>query len=344
MHKVSVLLLWFITPALYAQTAHPKPGQPVDYGPLAFYPERWQAHQQNTMLYPWEGKQLIFLTTKNDLDPKVMGIFLDRLDAAWSQYADMVGRSPNPYKLLNKKPLIAAVPDGRLTCGYGCGMVGATGIEVAAFYSFDYPQVTKQPKAFPHYYFYEMGRNYYVFGDRHSSFVTGFAVFMRYVCMDAVGCEDQDRQTRKQIEAAIDHYVQTNLTFLQAFTMQGGMDEKTPRLKGVAGPSDQPVMYASAMLRLRKELGEAWLKRFYRELAQCPEIKPNRPDAALQQCTHWMVAASVAAKKDLSTHFVDQWRLPMSKATRDALAGIPWNQPGLTTSSVLQKLSKAVSQ
>ena len=46
----------------------------------------------------------------------------------------------------------------------------------------------------PHYVFYEMGRNYYTFGDRHSCFITGFAVFMRYVCMDALKCEDTDAQ------------------------------------------------------------------------------------------------------------------------------------------------------
>ena len=42
----------------------------------------------------------------------------------------------------------------------------------------------------PHYYFYEMGRNFYTFGDRHSLFITGYAVFMRYACMDALKCED----------------------------------------------------------------------------------------------------------------------------------------------------------
>jgi hypothetical protein len=35
-----------------------------------------------------------------------------------------------------------------------------------------------------------MGRNWYVFGGRHSSFITGYAMFMRYSCMDARGCEN----------------------------------------------------------------------------------------------------------------------------------------------------------
>jgi hypothetical protein len=44
-----------------------------------------------------------------------------------------------------------------------------------------------------------MGRNFYTFGDRHSCFTTGFAVFMRCVCMDTLGCHDDDRRTREVI-------------------------------------------------------------------------------------------------------------------------------------------------
>jgi hypothetical protein len=44
--------------------------------------------------------------------------------------------------------------------------------------------------------------NFYTFGDRHSCFTTGFAVFMRYVCMDTLGCHD-DEQVREAV-AAVD--------------------------------------------------------------------------------------------------------------------------------------------
>ena len=60
--------------------------------------------------------------------------------------------------------------------------------------------VETQPQAMPHYAFYEMGRNFYTFGDRHSCFLTGYAVFMRYVCMGTLECADPDRETRRAMD------------------------------------------------------------------------------------------------------------------------------------------------
>jgi hypothetical protein len=302
-----------------------RPGAPVDYKDLAFSPEKWAARNLETRMIPWEGRAVVFLTTRPDFDRGVMTRFVGRLDAGWRLYAGLIGQSPTPFRQLGGKPTIAAVPRGDLTCGHGCGYLGATGIEVAGFYDKDFETVSRDPDAFPHYYFYEMGRNYYVFGDRHSQFTTGYAVFLRYVCMDALKCHDPDGDTRRAIDEAEGRFAGTGLTFLQGFTMQGGLDEKAPRLKGVAGPSDQPVLYASSMLRLRRELGgDAWVRRFFRALARCPEVKPDTPDGALRQGFLWLVAASSASGRDLSEVFVDRWRLPLGKATRQSLAKVPW--------------------
>lgn len=317
----------------------PSAGEQIDYGPLAFFPARWKEQGHSTMLYPWEGEHIVLLTTKNGLDRKVMATFLDRLDSGWKYYADVIGQSPRGGKQIRGKATIAAVPDGKLTCGYGCGLIGAAGIEVTGFYATDHPLVARKPEAFPHYYFYEMGRNYFVFGDRHSAFTTGFAVFMRYCCMDALECKDEDARTREQIERAEALYAKSDLTFLQAFTTQGGMGEKAPRLRGVAGPSDQPVMYASAMLKLRKDHGgDAWVRRFFRQLTLCPQVKPDTPARALQQSMMWLVAASVAAGEDLTPLFVDRWRFPMGERTRNGMKGINWKQRGLTAATVLRVL------
>ena len=332
------MLIGLGTVSANAADALLKPGEAVDYGPLSFFPQRWKDQKQSTQLYPWEGQQVVLLTTKNDLDPAVVKIFLERLDGGWKYYADMLGQAPRPAKLWNKKPTIAAVPDVRLTCGLGCGQVGATGIEIGGFDN-DYRRVSKNPKLFPHYYFYEMGRNYFVFGDRHSSFTTGFAVFMRYCCMDKLGCEDDEAALRKQIEQAEELYSKTDLTFLQAFTMQGGLGEKAPRLKDARGPSDQPVMYASAMLKLRRDHGgDEWVGRFFRQLATCPEVKPDKPEGALQQALAWYISASLAARQDLAPLFVERWRLPLGEKTRQALKQVTWDDSQLTTAEVLKKL------
>ena len=332
----ALLLLGPLAPA--APAAAPEPGPAIDYAPLAFYPDRWRELGVEPRLHPWQGRTLVLLTPSADLDPGTMEIFLRRLDAGWEHYAALVGVEPAPHKRLDGRPTIAAVPDGRLTCGIGCGRVGSTGIEVAGF-DRDFALVKESPTAFPHYYFYEMGRNWYVFGDRHSSFITGYAVFMRYSCMDAAACEDREAALRAAIERAETAHAAGEMDFLRAFTMQGGLTEKEPRLKRFVGPCDQPVLYASAMLKLRRDHGgDAWTKRFFSALMQCPAVRPDTPAGALAQCRAWLVAASMAARRDLSDVFCDRWRLPMSPAARRALAAINWQAADLDAGEILASL------
>jgi hypothetical protein len=308
---------------------------------MAFYPDRWKKLGNAGRLITWPGHRVVFLTTQKDWNGLVMGRLVRRLDDGWSLYAELTGRSPRLFKNIDGKSTVAAVPEGKLTCGYGCGYVGSTGIEVAGFYDKDYPLLCRNPNAFPHYYFYEMGRNFYTFGNRHSLFTTGYAVFMRYVCMDTLKCYDPDRQTRLMIEKAEGLYSRTDVTFLQAFTTLAGIDEKTPRLKQPNGrplnPSDQPVMYASAMLKLWQHLGgRVWLKRFFAELAKCPEIKPDSEEAALCQSFSWLVAVSCAARHDVSSIFVDRWHFPLTPETRKALKKNSWKKASADT--VLKKI------
>lgn len=319
--------------------APPAAGPPIDYAAHAFFPDRWKNLGIDTRLVPWAGERVVLLTRSADLDPATMRIFLERLDGAWNLYAETVGRLPQPRGVLDGKPTVAAVPDGRLTCGVGCGKIGAAGVEVCGFYDHDYALVQQDPRAFPHYYFYEIGRNYYVFGDRHSSFITGFAVFMRYVCMDALACTDPEAALRASIESVEARYADGKMGFLQAFTMQGGLSEKEPRLEQFAGPSDQPVLYASAMLKLRRDHGgDAWAGRFFRALMQCPEAPAGTPAGAITQSRAWLVAASIAARRDLSAVFCDRWRLPASPAVRTALAEIDWAAEGLDAGKILAGL------
>src|SRR4051812_23666771 len=326
-----------------AEPASLNSGPPIDYAPLAFQPKVWAEKKQSTEMLPWEGTNIVFLTTAGDYDPKMMARWVQRLDAGWQLYADLTGARPRPFKQLHGKTPIAAVPGFEYTCGAGCGHVGSTGIELAMFYKWNYPALVKNPEAMPHYVFYEMGRNYYTFGDRHSCFITGFAVFMRYVCMDTLQCEDEDKKTRLTIEKAEPLIKESSLPFLKMFTNADGLSEKEPRLKDAAGkpvnPSDQPVTYASAMLRLwRENGGNDWLRRFFHVLAQCPAASAKDRAGALEQAWNWYVAASIAARKDLSPIFVDQWRLPLSSATREALRELDWKNQELTPAKLMKPI------
>ncbi len=309
-------------------------------------PESWTRGGFSFELTPWRGKRVVFFTTSPQFDHKLMGIWVSRLDAGWQLYANLTGQLPRSFHQINGKPTIAAVPAYEVTCGAGCGYVGATGIELAMFYDHNYPELKSHPKAMPHYVFYEMGRNFYTFGNRHSCFTTGFAVFMRYVCMDALKCEDLEADTRKTIEAVEPRFAASGLNFLDLFTNTTCKDEKAHRVKDARGnviiPSDQPVCYASAMLRLRRENGgNVWVKRFFHYLATCPEANPDSEAGALQQGLYWLISASLAARKDLSPIFAEQWHFPMTADQRSIMAGENWKQPGLAVAMVRDRLAKS---
>lgn len=339
------LMLTLASSHLQAEEVAPlKPGDRFDYSKYAFQPESWKKRGLSLHLTPWTGTNVIFLTTDDTLNPGLMGIWVSRLDAGWQLYADLTGRRPSPLRQFEGKVTIAAVPGYDLTCGAGCGYVGNTGIELAMFYDHNYPELKTHPQAMPHYVFYEMGRNYYTFGDRHSCFITGFAVFMRYVCMDALKCEDTDAQTRKVIEGVEPRLSASGLTFLELFTTSTGVGEKVSRIKDGSGkvmePSDQPVRYAAAMLRLRRENGgDAWVKRFFHELAAAPPFNPGTQAGALNQGWYWLLCSSVAAQKDLSSVFAGEWRLPLADDTQAALGRIDWKRTGLTLKEVTETVT-----
>ncbi len=323
-----------------------QPGEPIEYQP--FFPDRWKAKNQSMKLFPWEGEQVVLLTTTADFDPKTMATFLKRLDVGWKLYADLVGQSPRPFKQHNGKVTFACVPDASFTCGAGCGYMGMTGIEIAGFYRGfngapgDYDTVHKDRELFFDYYFYEMGRNYYLFGDRISLFSTGFPVAMRHVCMEDVKkWKDQDTSTRGWIDRFEEAFSKSNVSFEQAFAPFGA---KAPfKLNDINGKpfefADLTILYASGFLKLRKDNGgNEWVKQFHKHLFDCPPSSPSDISGAKGQLLNWVVAASLAAGKDLTPVFRDRWRFPLAPEMWVSLAKVDWKKPGLTADNVFDAL------
>ena len=101
-------------------------------------------------------------------------------------------------------------------------------------------------------------------------------------------------------------------------------------------------MYATAMMKLHRENGgNAWLKRFFRHLAKCPQVQPTSREKALRQAVNWLVAASLAAGKDLTPVFVGRWRMPLSAADRDVLSKVDWADRGLEPAGLITRLEIA---
>ena len=331
MSKIAAVLVFTIlSPSLSAKEL--EPGEPFDYPAMAFFPDRWVKKKLTAPMLPWVGDEIVLVTPDKPLDGKVVGEFVKQLDSGWRLYRELVGKRPRHFKTYEGTPTIVGLPGPGLSCGYGCGYVGTTGIEMSQF-DRHYAGVKANPLNIPHAYFYEMGRNYFVFGDRHSCFTTGFAVFMRYVCMDSLALHDQDKRTRRTIEDAIGQFEKNDMSFLDGLTSHGKYGEKHNRLKDHKGksivPSDQPVLYASLMLQLHREFGgNEFLKRFYGELRACRPIKPVDAEAARQQSLMFLVCASVAAKTELTDRFTKKWKLALDDQTIVALGKIDWEKAG----------------
>ncbi|MFT4547396.1 MAG: hypothetical protein ACI8XO_003605 [Verrucomicrobiales bacterium] len=255
-----------------------QPGKPFDYPSKAFYPKRWIEKKLTAPMLPWIGEEIALVTPDKEYDSAAISNFVGHLDSGWRLYGELIGERPRMLKNFEGAPTIVALPHNGLSCGYGCGYVGASGIEMSNFDKHLAGSV-KDPLNIPHAYFYEMGRNYFVFGHRHSCFTTGFAVFIRYVCTDTLKLNDGDKLTRQTIDEAIARFEKNEMSFIDAMTNHGPHGEKGNRLKDEDGreisPSDQPVIYASLMLQLRKEFGaNDFFERFYKQLLACPAIEP----------------------------------------------------------------------
>ena len=300
-------------------------------------------------MVPWLGERVALVTTEGDYDLATMAAFVAHLDDGWALYEKLTAGKPRPFKMHQGRPTIVALPANDLSCGYGCGYVGATGIEMTNFYSGHFPALEKNPNTVPHAYFYEMGRNFYTFSDRHSCFVTGFAVFMRYVCVETLELVDQDKRTKEVIVAAIDGYEKSELGFVKAFTTHDGLAEKVNRLRDQNGkaiaPTDQNVIYASLLLKLRREFGgNEWVASFFENLRTVKPEKISDSDGALRQCVSLLVCASVAAKEDLSPLFCDQYRLPLSSEAREILAGVDWKAGAQNAGQIIALLPQKSRQ
>jgi hypothetical protein len=53
-----------------------QPGPAVDGNDIVSYPERRKESNASTVLFPWPGEEIVFLTTRNDIDRAVMARLL----------------------------------------------------------------------------------------------------------------------------------------------------------------------------------------------------------------------------------------------------------------------------
>jgi COMPASS component SWD3 len=320
----------------------------ITYQP--FLANVWRAKNQSTQLFLWEGEQVVFLTTTDDLDPKTMAVFVKRLDAAWKRCGELVGQSPYLIRPYKRKVTITAVPDASFTIntgtGFGFGPHGMGAIEVAGFYGpqGDYERVRKDPDSFPDYYFLLIGQNHSVPMDRLNMARNGSALLLRQLCSDEFKPTPSEAQAQKAVERFENSFAQSTATFAEAFPRFGA--KKPVPIKDIDGKvlaaSDLNLLFASCLLKVRQDNGgDAYINRFYRHLSECPPVAWRQyklSDIAKGQVVNWVVAASLAAGKDLTPLFRDRWRFPLEPEVWNAFKSVDWEKPGLANGDVFEDL------
>lgn len=288
-------------------------GSPEPYTYVSFMGE-------TLTLYPYTGRNVALLVPSPDLDKATLGRIVEAFDAAYDYYRRATGREPQLYYQYEGLSTIAVVPD---TYGGGTGYLGATGIELmdnAGYSAWDilYEGVLNRNQ-FDQVTFYEFGRNFWFYGDEiehkgrlenGGSLTTGYAVFMRFMAMDAAGVTPGPFNGisfdyfRSEVEGMLQRYLRDeSLTWNNTLYADGG--GRAPFNPIGLGNTD---LFASFLFELRDLYGDTFIYRLWREVE-------SRPAAGTSQeaADNFFLAASAAARRNLHVLFAS-WRWSVSYA------------------------------
>lgn len=309
----------FLTTALLAANAanaaasadEPRKAAAVDYTTF---------DNKKVKLYAWRGKRMAFLTKIEGLDPALMAGLCGVFDKVYDFYHDATGQAPAKAKELDGLLTVAEVDE---TCGAACGYLGATGIELTPGCFTDLYSGWQKGKTIDQAPPYEFGRNFWFYSPQLAyqkpvsdrSVVTGYAVFMRMAALDAADAklgpfrDKTGAEFRAIMESLVDLYeADKSLTWENTLKI----DAAPANPLGLNGTD----LFASFCLRLMRDHGgRDFVKRLWKAAGKRAAAKSTQ--AAVD---NFVIAASSAAKKDLSATFAVQWRWPVSPEGRKSAA------------------------
>jgi hypothetical protein len=276
-------------------------------------------------LYPWEGKHVVLMTNSDSHNPIVIGRYLAALDEAYEIYNLMTGNFKKFTEIeskwartFNGKLVIAEIPAidtlnsaELISCGgNACTAVSTLGIEVRSEVLQSTLLMIENFDVYDPTIFYELGRTFWPqnFCARKISLkagdptITGFAVLMRYVVMEkiglAIGPEEEESGTdfkKRLLKVENDFSSGVGYNLLSAFSGDR-------RISGFDGNA----IWASLMYYLGENFGGVeFHKKFFSNCSRLPD-----PSDDLGSVRNWRALAEFAAGKDLTTIFVQRWRMP----------------------------------
>ena len=282
----------------------------------------------NYLLKPWFGSNVCVLaSTTNQFNPTVMSNILAALDKAWSFYAAATGHQPNSWDptTLYGRDTIAEVTN---TCGAGCSYIGFTGTEILIPYFDILYNGVASANQYDQVLFYEFGRNFWFYGNQlaylspdNDPVTTGFAVYMRFLSMDAAGVAGgpfggYSFQTFcTSVTNLIDLYI-TNSTLNWSNTFRVGHAPSNPLNLGTTD------LIASLLMRIGRDFGSP---TFGLDFWKQVEL---RPTAATTQAAvdNFVLAACAAVNLNLTRVFSVDWKFPVSTIASQE-AQTRWGEP-----------------
>jgi hypothetical protein len=275
-------------------------------------------------LTPWEGKHLVFLTQRTDLDPSVMQRVLAVYDAGYELYMAATGRepAPNPLRQVHHKNTVAEVDK---TCGAGCGQVGSSGIELSHD-AFKYLYAAAGRGHVDHLVLYELGRNFWFFqsklefnayvskkpGGRGSgdAMLHGYPILMSTVFLQELKATAEingasfDALREEQVAWFAKYAADPRQTFWTLFS-----DYDASLVTLPSGNRIGTMNFFSMMVfhLAQQHGGTGFVLRFWQAMGRMPDIA-----SAQDALDNFYVAASEAAGQDLRADFARVLKVPVS--------------------------------
>ena len=268
----------------------------------------WTFRKVPVMRIPYLGRRMALLARRRDLTPELAAKILDALDRAADFYAKVTGREPPPVRVHKGRITIAEVQG---TCGAACAYLGQTGIEIMPAYLDVMVRAVRERGEFDQPLFYELGRNWW-FWTRTldvspGSVCTGYAVFMRFLAMEAACVKGAPYQgwPFEEFRAACLSLLDVYLANPEAPSWEMLLSTSPVAVHTFVREGRNSITLSTADLlaslfdRLcQRHGGIDFFARFLKAAENLPESK-----TAADICANLVAAASSAAGRDLGDEF-----------------------------------------
>ncbi|GAP68706.1 por secretion system C-terminal sorting domain [Bacteroidales bacterium 6E] len=307
-----ILILLFVEIfSVNAQTTDPnRIITPSNFEYTSFYGDKYQM-----LLYEGELVNLLIPDTLIHDDTTLTKMVI-AMDSVWQYYLDMTKVSPAPNGPWGSKGFCAFVG---VTCGYGCGMIGACGIEVGWS---DWKNFYDNVKYFNNYAilkvpYYEFGRNFYNGQIQSKLSVDPFHwpdANMGY--LNAIYNLDLylPDQYENEVGYKFDLVHRANEFILDtAVNSIGQVYENALYPFEHGNVNFKPYFNAGLIEKLATDYGEEFIMNFYNELYKLPNHNNNIVEAFSNLC----IATGKALNKNMKPFFKDAYKMPLNSARVD---------------------------